>query len=59
MWLGFVHIGTQVFSVPVQVVLSPGVQDFGEPSMRIVFVHGSSVTNTDTYGDLPAVLVAS
>ena len=59
MWLGFVHIGTQVFSVPVQVVLSLGVQGFGEPSMRIVFVHGWSVTNTDTYGDLPAVLVAS
>jgi len=39
--------------------LSLGVQDFGEPSMRIVFVHGSSVTNTDTYGDLLAVLVAS
>ena len=27
--------------------------------MRLVFVHGWSVTNTDTYGQLPAALVAN
>jgi len=29
---------------------------FPPPPMRVVFVHGWSVTNTDTYGGLPAVL---